>query len=80
MSDVGQPVEVRAVALHLLGLAQAEIVEMTRRESVGHVHQQQLRPGQPGERRHVRENRLIRGEFSIATRMRRYMVQPTIVV
>ena len=60
----GDPREVIAVVLHLLRLAQLQLIEIARRPSVGDVHQEQLRANQQGEPTHVLQNRLVgRGMF-----------------
>src|SRR5688572_3768979 len=56
--------EVGAVGLDLLGLAQLQIVEVPRGESVGHVHQQDLGVGERGKLPHVIQDGAVgRGVF-----------------
>ena len=58
---VFQTLEIGAVGFHLLGLAELEVVEMARREPVGHVHEQQLRARQACQLRDVRQDGLVGG-------------------
>jgi hypothetical protein len=54
-----QAVEVREVLLHLLRLAQRELLEVARGPAVGDVDQHHGRAAQPGERAHVVEDRRV---------------------
>jgi imidazolonepropionase-like amidohydrolase len=56
-----QSIQVVAVDFHFLGFAQLELVEVPRRPTVGHMHEQQRGTGQPGEIGDVSENRLVGG-------------------
>src|SRR5205823_833141 len=52
--------QITAVALHLLGFTQFQLVEVTRHPAVSHVHQQQLRMQQRREFLDLRQKAFVR--------------------
>ena len=49
VSSPRTPFEIGAVVLHLLRLAQVQLIEVARDPAVGHVHEQQFGAGQAGQ-------------------------------
>ena len=60
-SPRGHALEIRAVALNLLALAQVELIDVARRPAVGDVDQDERRIAEARELAHVVEDRLVVG-------------------
>jgi hypothetical protein len=58
--SLGRSFEIRAVVFHFLRISQLQLIVIARGESIGHVHQKQLRAEQPGQSGNMRQKRFVR--------------------